>query len=67
MIRSEIGGTVRPTPDGESACALEPRRLSFETRLECVLADRCGLRFLDILRCFSPTRLDFSPYPIKPN
>ena len=66
MIHSEVGVTAHPAPDGESALAPGPRRLSFATRLERMLGDRRGLRFLDILRSFSPTRLDFSPCPIRP-
>jgi len=49
MIRSEVGVTVYPATDGESACAPEPRRLAFEAWPECVLADGCGFRFLDIV------------------
>ena len=49
MIRSEVGVTVYPATDGESACAPEPQRLAFASWLECVLADGCGFRFLDIL------------------
>ena len=49
IMRSEVGVTVRPATDGESACAPEPQRLAFASWLECVLADGCGFRFLDIL------------------
>ena len=62
MIRSEVGVTLRPAPDGESACATERRRLAFATWLGCVLADGCGFEFRDILCSFSPTQAEFGPY-----